>query len=133
MICFQIEINGQKVCTAGVGDTGSLGVHLNWLKPNPVDALQRGTEQMVLGVSGFTQPPGEIEWVRARWLDRAMKAGDQIVIRILEQDKADAPAVQGKVDNLLRPDPRQLLGQVQKAYADIREEIEKKSHDNYSI
>lgn len=135
MICFQVEVNGQQACAAGIGTVGSLGVHLTWLKPNPLDATQRGGEQMTLTVSGFMQAQGQTEWLMSRWLDQPIKPGDVILIRVVDQpNSCDPPAKQGQIGNLFRPDPSQLLDQVQKAYADLREEVENRQPgDNYSI
>lgn len=133
MICFQVEVNGQTVATAGVGGSGSLGAHLTWMKPNPADPNQKGKEQVSLGVSGFTQPPGESEWVTCKWLDRPMKPGDVIVLRIVDQDQADPPIAKDRIDKLLRPDPQTLLSHIEKAFASLREEIEKKSEGTYTI
>jgi hypothetical protein len=133
MICFQVEINGQKVATAGVGENGSLGAHLTWLGSHPTDPAQRGREQMTFTVSGFIQSKGETDWSTCKWIDRPMKVGDEITIRVVEQLHADPPATQGKIEKLLRPDPQLLLSHIEKAFASLREEIEKKNQGNYTI
>jgi len=37
MICFEVKINGNKVCVAGVGESGVLSSIINWVKRDSTD------------------------------------------------------------------------------------------------
>lgn len=35
MVCFEIWVNGERLCTAGVGDFGGLTTFLSWARSHP--------------------------------------------------------------------------------------------------
>lgn len=75
MIGFEVSVNGDKKCTAGVGDKDILNVIIN------------GPRLPNLHVGGLS---GE---EHVRWLPRGfdLKAGDEVTIRIVETDAVDEP------------------------------------------
>ena len=91
MPVFHVYLNGKKVSTAGVGDTGVLGAHVSWVrrkgehtfakKPNGVE------EELRLHVGGLITPAQE----HVRWLDRDLKIGDEVRICVAEDAKIDRP------------------------------------------
>jgi hypothetical protein len=96
MICFAVSINGKMVGTAGVGDFGVLTAILTWVKVHPerlrkewpVDAA---AEELFFDLAGLTSSE-KGGGKRLRWLKTlAVSAGDEIVIRILDQPKRDKP------------------------------------------
>ena len=90
MKCFEVTINGQKVCTAGIGEYGVLNSVLSFVggKESSDQAPSENLELTVFGVSTSTVGASEhIEWLR-----RALVAGDEIVIRIIEASECDQPA-----------------------------------------
>jgi hypothetical protein len=38
MICFEIWVNNQKVCVAGIGDSGVLAAHVTWSQRRPEES-----------------------------------------------------------------------------------------------
>lgn len=92
MKCFEVTINGQKVCTAGIGDYGVLNSVLSFVvgkeSSDPTTPSQ-SLELAVFGVSTSTVGVSEnLEWLRRRDL----MVGDEIVIRIIEASECDQPA-----------------------------------------
>jgi hypothetical protein len=75
MIAFEVWVNGEKKCTAGVGDKGVL------------NAIMNGPSHPHLSVGGLS---GE---EHVRWLERngELKVGDEVTIRIVETDQIDEP------------------------------------------
>jgi hypothetical protein len=87
MIAFEVHLNGKKVCTAGVGQLGVLSTCLSWRGPQP---YQKGgpcvAEYLRLDAGGLADS-GE----HLRWLDRKLKRGDVVRIKVVEVDSADKP------------------------------------------
>lgn len=75
MIAFEVWVNGEKKCTAGVGDEGVLTVIVN------------GPDHPHLSVGGLS---GE---EHLRWLKRGfmLKVGDEVTVRVVETEAVDEP------------------------------------------
>jgi ClpX C4-type zinc finger len=88
MKCFEITINGEKVCTAGVGEDGVLNSSLSFIKRNDGETQQ--SESLDLRVGGVANvEPGVMEHLE--WLHRDLNVGDEVVIRIIEASMCDKP------------------------------------------
>jgi hypothetical protein len=87
MIAFEVHLNGKKVCTAGVGELGVLTTNLAWRGPQP---YQKGgpsvADYLRLDVGGLAAS-GE----HLRWLDRKLRRGDAVTIKVVEVDSTDRP------------------------------------------
>jgi hypothetical protein len=101
MIAFEVHLNGKKICTAGVGDLGVLTSSLAWRGPQP---YQKGgpsvAEYLRLDVGGLAQSGDHL-----RWLDRKLKRGDVVSIKVVEADSPDKPRERQRpspADNLRR-------------------------------
>ncbi len=79
MIAFELSVNGEKLCTAGVGDKGILNAIIGG--PNPLH----------LRVGGLSKEK-HLQWITPRPKTFELKAGDEITIRIVETDVVDEPA-----------------------------------------
>jgi hypothetical protein len=88
MIAFEIYLNGKKICTAGVGDLGVLSTSLAWRGPQP---HQKGGKvvpaYLRLDVGGIEDSSAE----HLRWLERKIKRGDLVAIKVVEVALADKP------------------------------------------
>ena len=92
MIAFEIFINGEKRCTAGIGSAGVLSSVLSWRGLQPyADGRSPDSESLVLDVGGM----GGASRQHARWIEENIHVGDEIRIRVIECDKPDKPT---KVD-----------------------------------
>jgi len=79
MRAFEIYVNGERLCLAGVSDASVLTAIM--------DYVGRDKERLHLHVGGLLIPQEE----HVRWQDRDLAVGDEIRIRIVESDKVDAP------------------------------------------
>jgi hypothetical protein len=82
MIAFVVSVNGQRVCTIGVGDSGVLGAHVSWVgRPGEAGDLD-------LGVGGLDSHTDE----HIGWPDPPeIKVGDTVSIQVIETDTVDPP------------------------------------------
>ena len=96
MKCFEVTINGKKVCTAGVGDDGVLVGAVTFLKRNN-SSEEAGDAQpdndsasLDVRVGGLAnRGPGVTEQVE--WLHQNLAVGDEITIKIVEAAECDEP------------------------------------------
>ena len=111
MVVFQVQINGQVVSTAGVGDLGVLTAILKWVRrerdncPEGLDIEEWSAEELDLSVGGTAchEKHGHqfLDWVR----DRRVSVGDEIKIKIkiLDQSECDPPVAK-RTETWLAPD-----------------------------
>jgi hypothetical protein len=84
MICFEVRVNGEPLCTAGVDNAAVLTAILSWAHHSPGGRpyFQVG------GLTGGAEEEQEfIDWVE----NQDLSPGDEITIRIVEQAWADPP------------------------------------------
>lgn len=86
MICFEIYINKQKVCRAGVGDDGVLSVIVNF-------KLSDESQRTYCSVGGITKINTKTSQ-QIEWLDRELSVGDVLTVKIVESEIYDMPANQ---------------------------------------
>jgi hypothetical protein len=98
MRVFHVYINGKKRCLAGIGNHGVLSAIATWV-------ISPGRREMMLSVGGLINSANE----HVRWLDRKLRVGDEIKIKISEGVLADRPK------SRLRNDPAKDL-EKQKEY-----------------
>ena len=96
MKCFEVTINGKKVCTAGVGDDGVLTSIITFVKRNDSSEETADTQansdsaSIDLRVGGLAnRGPGVTEQVE--WLHQNLVVGDEITIKIVEASECDEP------------------------------------------
>ena len=87
MLAFQILVNGNVVCTAGVGPDGRVFASaLSWTHRQP--------EQVSFTVGGVPETDQHLDWNAPE-----ISVGDEITIRIIETDEIDAPdSARPKID-----------------------------------
>ena len=96
MKCFEVTINGERVCTAGVGDDGALTTIVSFVKRNTASDETGGSqnnnysESLNLRVGGLAnREPGVTEHLE--WLHQDLAVGDEIIIRITHASTCDEP------------------------------------------
>jgi hypothetical protein len=98
MLGFEVTINGAKLCTAGIGAPGSLQVDIVWVLRHSQDDFTGvpGTpdETMSVTVGGEAYASGEY----LRWPNANLKAGDEVLLRVVEREAFDGPAARGIID-----------------------------------
>jgi len=92
MICFEVTINGEKICTAGVGDAGVLSSLLTFAKKRAsADKQGDGSRSNItLRVGGMADIDDETN-EHLEWFVRQVNVGDEIFIRIIERAESDPP------------------------------------------
>ena len=89
MTCFEISINGKPVCTAGVNDVGMLLALVELSKRKSQSKGKSNRDYLKLRVGGSETNDGRLEQVN--WLNRRVKVGNEIKIRIVEASRFDKP------------------------------------------
>jgi hypothetical protein len=91
MICFEVSLNGEMLCTAGVLD-GSLHASLWRFTDRGIRLHVDGTESC--DVSDVAPKLREaFRHRRLEWIARQMKLGDEITVRIVDRPECDPPKV----------------------------------------
>lgn len=99
MLCFEVYRNGEKLCTAGVGDYGVLAAIVTWGSHHPekwarwvADGVPESErEKLSLSVGGLHHDATEHS-ERLKWLDSPLSEGDEIRIRIIRSLEPDPPS-----------------------------------------
>ena len=121
MIAFEISIDGQKTCTAGVADIGVTSVIASWARrasrdPSSGEAIPgRFEEELTLDVGGLAHDASG-STVQVRWLHQALKPGQQITLAVVETEAADPPLTSD------REDPTRVARQRREYYERLRRE-----------
>lgn len=79
MRAFEIYLNGKRLCLAGVSNAGVFSAIIEYLGGDE--------EHLHLNVGGLLIPEQE----HVSWQDRSLSVGDDVRIRILDNEKVDAP------------------------------------------
>ena len=82
MICFEVWVNGEKICLAGVGETGVLSSIVSW-------GGKQGwpPEKPNLRVGGLVNK----EHVRWTEKEHILEVGDEVTLKVVEADTAEEP------------------------------------------
>jgi hypothetical protein len=95
MIAFEIQLNGEPFCTAGVEQTGVLTVIATWVRRTPLDSTSgeltetEHEEELSLNVGGRTHSDGAN--VNLKWIELALQVGDEICIKVARTSQVDEP------------------------------------------
>lgn len=89
MTCFEVSLNGKLVCTAGIKDVGMLLALVELSKRKPKSKGQSNPDYLKLRVGGSEINNGRLEQVDR--LNRRIRVGDEIKIRIVEASRFDKP------------------------------------------
>lgn len=119
MICFDVFVNGKKVCRAGVGDTGVLTAILTWVGRSPEErpgAPRQGLDLSVGGLSG-DRSTGTTQ---STWVERLdLTSGDEVLIRIVQDEAPDRPAqVEVTSDQEIRDQERRYYERMKRQFED---------------
>jgi hypothetical protein len=76
---FEVFVNGQRLCRAGIGDDGVLSVVLNWVGGKPPRTADGSFDFHILGINSATTE-------HVHWPSPEIAVGDEITIKILEAD-----------------------------------------------
>ena len=94
MLGLHVFLNGRRLCRAGVRDDGVLSAMVAWapdqtLAPRARQASKKRVAHLEVG--GLHHPkPGEDAF--PKWIERALRVGDRVTVRVVEGEPADPPA-----------------------------------------
>src|SRR5262245_2579731 len=94
MICLDVQLNGRKVCRAGVGKYGIVQVNAGWSFSPPAwrtGGRLRKANGMV-SVSGVNYAPRPPVHENVSWLSDTFSPGDELLVRCVEAPVADEPS-----------------------------------------
>ena len=105
MLCLEVYRNGEKLCTAGIGEFGLLDARVMWLSHEPEMLARRAADgrsprqpvTLDLAVGGAVGDGTEFEHLD--WVKEALAVGDEIRILVVDTDAADAPATRRKEED----------------------------------
>ena len=86
MPAFEVHVNGRRTCVAGIGEPGVLTATLTWVLGEP-RGQRVGREDMGVQVGGLISRGDEF----VQWCRRAVRRGDEVVIRIVDVAESDTP------------------------------------------
>ncbi|MGC1393697.1 MAG: hypothetical protein WA828_05385 [Coleofasciculaceae cyanobacterium] len=95
MIAFEIQLNGEPLCTAGVDKTGVLTVIATCIRRTPSDSISgelieiEPEAELSLNVGGRTHSDGSN--VNLRWIECVLQVGDEICIKVARTSQVDEP------------------------------------------
>jgi hypothetical protein len=121
MIAFEISIDEQQACTAGVSPSGVTSVIATWVRrPSSETASDlplgdRFEEELTLDVGGLAHDADGAS-VHLRWLRQPLKPGQRITITVLETEIVDEPQKRA------REDPAQAAQQKRQYYERLKRE-----------
>ena len=101
MVAFDVFLNDERLCVAGVGDFGVLTACITWVAHAPGKLEQLKAESSVeqpqanlnLDVGGLRNDERSSP-LHVRWTDTALRLGDEIRIRVTDAAEINAPAAQ---------------------------------------
>ncbi len=92
MIAFEVFLNGNKVCRAGVGDLGVLTTVLSWVRREGRNTETREPgnieEELTLNVGGLISSKNE----HVRWSKSKLTVGDEVHVRVVSVESVDPPS-----------------------------------------
>ena len=86
MPVFEVYLNGKKAVTAGIGPQGVLDTSITWAS-RETGSAKPSKGEFCLHVGGLHGPTGD-HW---HWLDRPLKVGDKICVRVAQEGAIDPP------------------------------------------
>jgi hypothetical protein len=114
MKAFEVYLNGKRLCIAGIGEFGVIGIGLSWRGSQP---LRKGgpplPERLGLNVGGIEEPTGN----HVLWGNWHLKTGDDIRFKIVETSVADEPKERkGRLRNATLQDRKRACRRMAKEF-----------------
>ncbi|MBC8074258.1 MAG: hypothetical protein IAG13_38420 [Deltaproteobacteria bacterium] len=100
MIIFEIALNDEPLCRAGVGPTGVVTTIVTWFGPKDEERARR-PETLDLHVGGMPGAGSE----HLKWFDGPLKVGDRVTITIVDGGDPEEPRQRKIVEQAEPPDP----------------------------
>jgi hypothetical protein len=85
MICFEVIINGEKICTAGTDERGGLFAVFSYVRRVAEEDINDESNEPRFNLSGYNVG------VHSEWTSGILEIGDEVTIRIVEANEFDPP------------------------------------------
>jgi hypothetical protein len=118
MIAYEVVVNGESLCTAGINELGVLTAMIAWVhrreQRNPETGESYPTTEFTLDVGAFASESGE----HRNWIKESLKVGDRIEINVRDLSTVDEPASRQQKDSeeLIHEAKRQQYEQLKKEF-----------------
>jgi hypothetical protein len=92
MPCFEITLNGKRLCLAGT-EAGVLSAIVTWVGGAPRSPRKGGRTragEADLRVGGLQSPEAHVH-VHTEWVQRRLREGDRVSIRLVQEGTPDPP------------------------------------------
>jgi len=124
MIVFEIKVNDEQACYAGIDSKGVLSTIITWVKKNQEELTSNEVnknqfkEEITLNVGGLATGTNENK-LNLNWINRTLQVGDEINIKIIENSHIDEPTRKEEENlNLIEQQERQYYEQLKQKYGD---------------
>ena len=125
MIGFEISIDGQKACTAGVGDLGVVSAIASWVRRVSRDPSS-GTpipgqfeEELTFHVGGLAHD-ADGAGVNVSWLDQSLNVGQRITLTVVDTTQVNRPRTRHREDPaLVEHQKREYYERLKREYGDV--------------
>lgn len=97
MLAFEVSINSEVACVAGLDDYGVITAILSWVRRRSDAEWKFDHEALEFSVGGLVSDT-EDGMEHLDWLNRGLIVGDVVSLRILEVETADEPAKRRRED-----------------------------------
>jgi hypothetical protein len=112
MICFEVIINGEKVCTAGANERGGLFALFSYVRRVAEENEEEPSNKPYFKVSAHNIG------VRSEWTGGILEIGDEVTIRVLEANEFDPPVRE------YRDDPEEQARRSRDYYEELKRKFE---------
>lgn len=103
MIGFEISVDDQRVCTAGISGLGALSVIATWVRrasleaPSDENRSEHYEEELTLDVAGLADDVDGAN-VNVKWLERSLRVGQRFTVTIVDTTHVDEPTTRRRED-----------------------------------
>jgi hypothetical protein len=112
MVCLEIDLNGARVCRAGLGKRSLVHMNAAWHSLprgwNP-KGRRRSTAHGDFGVSGVLYDPRPPGHENVSWTNGEFAVGDELRVRLVESDSPDEPSRRERSEPIPEADQWEMI------------------------
>ena len=119
MIAFEVFVNDQKSCVAGVDGPGVVSAILTWAtrvpKTGPEDGVSYPPQELTLRVGGLRH----VEADHVSWSKHSLEVGDVVTLKIKDLQAVDEPTTSKPLDS-----PEAIREMRRRDYEELKKEFD---------
>ena len=96
MLGFELYVDGERICLAGMEDWSVMTVILSAVRPLSGDRPRPG--ELDVSAGGLSETDADGASYHARWARVALKVGSKVTINLVETDQPDPPIKRYRAD-----------------------------------